>query len=68
MKIRIIMARPPGPDSEFIEIEDENGHGLKLGKWEEHKENWALVIDTQELEDLDEWFEELRQANAHEMT
>ena len=62
------MARPPGPESDFIEIEDEDGNGLKLGTWEEHEENWALVIDTQELEDLDEWFEELRHANAHEMT
>lgn len=68
MKISIITAKPPGPDNDFIEIEDEQGHGLKLGEWEQRGDLWALVIDTQELEDLDEWFEELRQANVHEMT
>jgi type II secretory pathway component PulM len=63
MKIKIIMAQPPGPTSEFIEIEDEHGHGLKVGTWEEHGEYWALVIDTQEFEDLDEWLEQLKVAN-----
>lgn len=42
--INIIMSCPPGPRSQFIEIEDDNGQSINVGKWSpvdpHHPEGW----------------------------
>ena len=34
-KIYVVMTDPPGPLSEFVELEDHEGSGLSLGRWVE---------------------------------
>jgi hypothetical protein len=31
--VDIVMVAGPGPESEFVEVEDNEGHSLSLGKW-----------------------------------
>lgn len=31
--IDIVMSKGPGPDSEFIEVEDDEGASVKVGEW-----------------------------------
>jgi hypothetical protein len=31
--INIIMMKPPGPESQFVEIEDDEGHSIDVGTW-----------------------------------
>lgn len=68
MKINIVMKNPPGPDSDFVEVEDENGVSMKLGEWVQQGEFWALSFDTKDLEDLDtemdEYLEQVRVDNV----
>ena len=42
------MAKPPGPESDFIELECPNGHSLgeKAGWWMQDDGDWLLVIET----------------------
>lgn len=45
MEIRIIMRRPPGQDSDFVEVEDENGRSINVGEWRESGDGlWELAI------------------------
>jgi hypothetical protein len=31
--IDIVLTEPPGPHSEFVEVEDDNGNSVKIGQW-----------------------------------
>ncbi len=47
MKIQIRFDGPPGAVSgRFIEAEDADGRGLKVGEWRQDGSDWLLVIDT----------------------
>lgn len=49
MKIQIRFDGPPGPVSgRFIEVEDEQGRGVKVGEWKQDGTDWLLVIDLYE--------------------
>jgi hypothetical protein len=41
IKVWVRMDRPPGPDSQFVELEDESGHGVRA-EWQEWGRYWAL--------------------------
>ncbi len=45
-QLQIIFDGPPGPESgRFVEVEDENGHGVNAGDWQEEPNGpWALVL------------------------
>ena len=47
MKLCIVFDGPPGPESgRFIEVENENGRGLRAGEWRERPDGlWSLDID-----------------------
>lgn len=32
-KIRLLFTHPPGPDSSFVEAEDEHGKSIRAGEW-----------------------------------
>jgi hypothetical protein len=43
--VDIVHAYPPGPDSSFVEVENEDGRGMKLGEWIERQDGvWVLRI------------------------
>lgn len=42
--VRLLFARPPGPDSEFVEAEDIDGNGVKVGEWSKQGDYWVLTI------------------------
>lgn len=45
--INIVFDGPPGPESgRFIEVETDDGHGIKVGQWfrDEARNYWALRI------------------------
>lgn len=46
LPINIIFDGPPAPESgRFVEVEDDNGHGLHVGEWIERLDGlWALRI------------------------
>ena len=55
MGVCVVFDGPPGPVSgRFVEVVDENGHGIKLGKWCEREDGfWSLdfqVIDEDKKE------------------
>lgn len=52
--INIVLSRPPGPDSDFIECEDDSGCGVGGGEWIRRADGyWALRITEKDLvEDL----------------
>lgn len=35
---------PPGPDGEFVELEDHAGQGLGCGRWIQEGDLWALEL------------------------
>ena len=45
-KIDVVFDGPPGPYSgRFVEVEDENGHGIQIGSWIHRADGfWALRI------------------------
>lgn len=44
-ELRFIMSQPPGPDSQFIECEDEHGKSQAVGQWRERPDGtWELVV------------------------
>lgn len=46
MKYRIVMTTPPGPESQFIELEDEHGRSISAGVWTKEGDVWVMTIDT----------------------
>ncbi len=43
--INIVMAKPPGPDTDFVEAETDDGKGINAGEWSEREDGlWALRI------------------------
>jgi len=40
-KVWVLMDRPPGPDSQFVEVEDAGGQALRV-EWREEGRYWAL--------------------------
>lgn len=49
--IDIVMARGPGPDSDFIEVENPKGASIHLGTWlKDEKENcWILRVTEEDF-------------------
>jgi len=47
VEIRIVFDGPPGPESgSFVEVENEEGHSIHIGKWHERDNGqWELRID-----------------------
>jgi hypothetical protein len=49
MKYRIVFDGPPGPEAgRFVEVENEHGESIRLGKWREDPEGngfWWLEIE-----------------------
>lgn len=44
-EIRVVMEQPPGPTSQFVEVEDTRGRSVGIGEWVERPDGlWALVI------------------------
>lgn len=55
MNINIVMSEPPGPDSQFVEVETDKGVGLKVGEWVKQPDGyWALHIEGAELVELEQ--------------
>jgi hypothetical protein len=52
--INIIMTHPPGPNSQFVEIQDDEGYSINIGIWmpmlpldgTPHDGWWKLRIET----------------------
>lgn len=43
--IHIVFDGPPGPESgRFVEVEDDDGKSISVGKWSQRGEFWELVI------------------------
>lgn len=52
--INIVLNRPPGPASDFVEIENDLGHSVTIGQWhEEPGGRWVLRITDADLANLD---------------
>jgi hypothetical protein len=50
MAIDIVFEKPPGPDSQFVEVEDADGNSIKIGTWIEREDGYhVLRIDSEEL-------------------
>jgi hypothetical protein len=49
--IDIVMSNPPGPHSDFIEVEDNTGRSVTLGTWLQDKEDstWVLRVTEDDL-------------------
>ena len=47
MKIAVVFDGPPGPESgRFVEVENERGEGIRVGRWEESTDGcWRLWIE-----------------------
>jgi hypothetical protein len=43
-ELHIVLSKPPAHDSEFVEVEDENGCGMSAGRWEQRGEYWHLIL------------------------
>ncbi len=41
-EVWVILNRPPGPESDFVEVEDVDGQGEGDHAWNEWGANWAL--------------------------
>lgn len=41
----VVMARPPGPESDFVDIEDADGRSVRAGSWHRRGNFWVLRID-----------------------
>lgn len=49
-RLVILMSAPPGPESQFVEAEDENGKGVDFGTWEKGDDGyWRLVFAERDL-------------------
>lgn len=50
--IDIVFDGPPGPVAgRFVEVEDENGRSISVGKWVQREDGyWVLRFDKAELE------------------
>ena len=51
MILHFIFDKAPNPHgAHFIEIEDDEGHGIVVGKWRPRGDGvWELLVDTAEL-------------------
>lgn len=47
----IVLARPPGPESDFVDIEDEDGKSVRFGQWYRRGNFWVLRIDAPRVDD-----------------
>lgn len=47
----IVLARPPGPESDFVEIEDKDGKSVRVGQWYRRGNFWVLRIDAPRVDD-----------------
>lgn len=47
--INIILDCPPGPEGSFVEVELDNGEGIRIGEWIERGKYWALRITPEDL-------------------
>lgn len=53
--VNILLRRPPGPDSDFVEVETDDGHSVSVGEWTHHPDGlWALRITPKGLTILHE--------------
>jgi len=44
-EIRFVVQQPPGPTSQFVEVEDERGRSVNVGEWRERQDGlWELVL------------------------
>lgn len=44
-EIRFVLSQPPGPESHFVECENEHGQSIAVGEWRERADgNWELVV------------------------
>lgn len=43
--IDIVMSKPPGPECDFIEVENDTGHSINAGEWLRRDDGyWVLRI------------------------
>lgn len=49
--VNIVFSRPPGdPDAEFVEVETDDGHSVRVGEWTQRPDGlWALRITPDDL-------------------
>ena len=48
--INIIFDKRPGPDCQFVEVENDKGKSITIGEWKERPDGlWALRIEEREL-------------------
>ena len=41
--VQIVMEQPPGPESQFVEVERPEGQSITLGKWKQREDGpWCL--------------------------
>lgn len=43
MAIDIVFEKPPGPDSQFVEVEDGEGNSIRLGEWIEREDGYHVL-------------------------
>lgn len=49
--IYIVLAIPPGPESDFVDIEDKDGKSVRVGQWYRRGNFWVLRIDAPRVDD-----------------
>jgi len=43
--IKFVCTHPPGPESQFVEVEDENGRSFRAGEWAQRVDGlWELTV------------------------
>lgn len=53
--IHIVFDGPPGPEAgRFVDVETEDGKGVRVGTWQRHGDLWHLVLPTTALRKIDE--------------
>lgn len=49
--INIVMEQPPGPDSQFIEVETDDGRSIRAGIWLQRPDGfWSLRLTAADIE------------------
>jgi hypothetical protein len=48
LPVNVVMTEPPGPTSQFVEVEDDEGRGLSVGEWRQRPDGmWSLRLIAQ---------------------
>lgn len=51
--INIVLSEPPGAESQFVEVETDDGRSVVVGHWSQRGHYWVLRITEGDLAGLD---------------